>query len=196
LSANVLPASVVDTLALLIGIAVLAGSMGIACAWLVTAHRFPGRNVLVWLLPLPLAVPTYITAYIYVEIFDSAGLVQLALRDAMGWTSRGDYWFPEIRSLPGCILVMSVVLYPYVYIAARAMFLTQSASLLEAARILGTSRVNLFRVIALPLARPALAIGLSLALLEALNDIGASEYLGVRTLTVSVYNTWLNRGSL
>lgn len=196
LIANVLPASVVDTLALLIGIAVLAGSMGIACAWLVTAHRFPGRNVLVWLLPLPLAVPTYITAYIYVEIFDSAGLVQLALRDAMGWTSRGDYWFPEIRSLPGCILVMSVVLYPYVYIAARAMFLTQSASLLEAARILGTSRVNLFRVIALPLARPALAIGLSLALLEALNDIGASEYLGVRTLTVSVYNTWLNRGSL
>src|SRR5690606_3753269 len=113
LIANVLPASVVDTLALLIGIAVLAGSMGIACAWLVTAHRFPGRNVLVWLLPLPLAVPTYITAYIYVEIFDSAGLVQLALRDAMGWTSRGDYWFPEIRSLPGCILVMSVVLYPY-----------------------------------------------------------------------------------
>ena len=193
---NVLPSSIVDTLALLAGIALVAGSMGITSAWLVTAHRFPGRSVLVWLLPLPLAVPTYITAYIYVELFDSAGLVQMALRDFMGWQSRADYWFPEIRSLYGCIIVMSAVLYPYVYIAARAMFLTQSASMLEVARVLGASRLKLFRVIALPLARPALAVGLSLALLEALNDIGASEYLGVRTLTVSVYNTWLNRGSL
>ncbi len=196
LIANVLPASLVDTLALLIGVGLAAGSMGIATAWLVTAHRFPGRNALVWLLPLPLAVPTYITAYIYVEIFDSAGLVQMALRDAVGWTSRADYWFPEIRSLPGCILVMSVVLYPYVYIAARAMFLTQGASMLEVARTLGAGRFKLFRVIAIPLARPAVAVGLSLALLEVLNDIGASEYLGVRTLTVSVYTTWLNRGSL
>jgi iron(III) transport system permease protein len=193
---NVLPSSIIDTLALLAGIAIVAGSMGITSAWLVTAHRFPGRNILVWLLPLPLAVPTYITAYIYVELFDSAGLVQMALRDLMGWTSRSDYWFPEVRSLYGCIIVMSAVLYPYVYIAARAMFLTQSASMLEVARVLGASRIKLFRVIALPLARPALAVGLSLALLEALNDIGASEYLGVRTLTVSVYNTWLNRGSL
>jgi iron(III) transport system permease protein len=193
---NVLPSSVVDTLALLAGIALVAGSMGVTTAWLVTAHRFPGRSILMWLLPLPLAVPTYITAYIYVELFDSAGLVQMALRDVMGWTSRSDYWFPEIRSLYGCIIVMSAVLYPYVYIAARAMFLTQSASMLEVARVLGASRLKLFRVIALPLARPALAVGLSLALLEALNDIGASEYLGVRTLTVAVYNTWLNRGSL
>ena len=196
LIANVLPASTLDTLALLTGIGVVAGSMGITAAWLVTAHRFPGRGILVWLLPLPLAVPTYITAYIYVEIFDSAGLVQMALRDVMGWKSRSDYWFPEVRSLPGCILVMSAVLYPYIYIAARAMFLTQSASMLEVARTLGASRIKLFRIIALPLARPALAVGVSLALLEALNDIGASEYLGVRTLTVSVYNTWLNRGSL
>ena len=196
LIANVLPASVVDTLSLLIGITLVAGSMGITSAWLVTAHRFPGRDVLVWLLPLPLAVPTYITAYIYVEIFDAAGPVQMALRSAMGWSSRGDYWFPEVRSLPGCIFVMSTVLYPYVYIAARAMFLTQSASMMEVARILGAGRFKLFRVIAIPLARPALAVGLSLALLEALNDIGASEYLGVRTLTVSVYTTWLNRGSL
>jgi iron(III) transport system permease protein len=196
LIANVLPSSIVDTLALLVGIALVAGSMGITTAWLVTAHRFPGRNILVWLLPLPLAVPTYITAYIYVEVFDSAGLVQMALRSMMGWQSRNDYWFPEIRSLPGCIFVMSAVLYPYVYIAARAMFLTQSASMLEVARVLGASRIKLFRVIALPLARPALAVGLSLALLEAINDIGAAEYLSVRTLTVSVYTTWLNRGSL
>ncbi|MFL5201265.1 MAG: ABC transporter permease, partial [Microvirga sp.] len=155
LIANVLPASTLDTLALLTGIGVVAGSMGITAAWLVTAHRFPGRGILVWLLPLPLAVPTYITAYIYVEIFDSAGLVQMALRDVMGWKSRSDYWFPEVRSLPGCILVMSAVLYPYIYIAARAMFLTQSASMLEVARTLGASRIKLFRIIALPLARPA-----------------------------------------
>ncbi|MCB5176077.1 ABC transporter permease [Microvirga lenta] len=195
LIANVLPSSLRDTLALLTGVALVAGSMGITTAWLVTAHRFPGRDMLVWLLPLPLAVPTYITAYIYVEVFDAAGLVQMALRDATGW-SRADYWFPEIRSLSGCILVMSAVLYPYVYIAARTMFLTQSASMMEVARTLGAGRFKLFRVIAIPLARPALAVGLSLALLEALNDIGASEYLGVRTLTVSVFTTWLNRGSL
>ncbi len=193
---DVLPAALLDTGMLLGGVAVLAGSVGIGAAWLVTAHRFPGRDLLAWLLPLPLAVPAYITAYIYVEIFDAAGPVQMGLRGLMGWTSRADYWFPEIRSVPGCILVMSAVLYPYVYIASRAMFLTQSASMIEVARTLGAGRFKLFRVIAIPLARPALAVGLSLALLEALNDIGASEYLGVRTLTVSVFTTWLNRGSL
>ncbi len=196
LIADVLPAALLDTGLLLGGVALLTGTAGIGAAWLVTAHRFPGRDVLTWLLPLPLAVPAYITAYIYVEVFDAAGPVQMSLRGLMGWTSRADYWFPEIRSVPGCILVMSAVLYPYVYIASRAMFLTQSASMIEVARTLGASRFKLFRVIAIPLARPALAVGLSLALLEALNDIGASEYLGVRTLTVSVFTTWLNRGSL
>jgi iron(III) transport system permease protein len=196
LVAGVLPVALLETGLLLAGVALLCGTIGIATAWLVTAHRFPGRDWLVWLLPLPLAVPTYITAYVYVEIFDSAGPVQGALRGLMGWRSRGEYWFPEIRSLPGAVLVMSVVLYPYVYAAARAMFVTQSACMLEVARTLGAGRFELFRTVALPLARPALAIGLSLALLEALNDIGATEYLGVRTLTVSVYTTWLNRGSL
>ncbi|AWM86759.1 iron ABC transporter permease [Microvirga sp. 17 mud 1-3] len=193
---DVLPAALMDTGMLLAGVALLTGVVGIGAAWLVTAHRFPGRRALAALLPLPLAVPTYITAYIYVEIFDSAGPVQMGLRSLMGWTSRGDYWFPEIRSVYGCIFVMSAVLYPYVYLAARVMFLTQSASMIEVARTLGASRFKLFRAIAIPLARPALAVGLSLALLEALNDIGASEYLGVRTLTVSIFTTWLNRGSL
>jgi iron(III) transport system permease protein len=196
LAADVLPVALLETALLLAGVAILCGAIGVGTAWLVTAHRFAGRDWLVWLLPLPLAVPTYITAYVYVEVFDAAGPVQAALRASMGWRSPGDYWFPEIRSLPGCILVMSVVLYPYVYAAARAMFVTQSACMLEVARTLGAGRFELFRAVALPLARPALAIGLSLALLEALNDIGASEYLGVRTLTVSVYTTWLNRGSL
>lgn len=196
LAADVLPAALLETGLLLAGVAILCGTIGVGTAWLVAAFRFPGRDWLAWLLPLPLAVPTYITAYIYVEIFDAAGPVQRALRHAVGWPSRADYWFPEVRSLPGCILVMSVVLYPYVYVAARAMFLTQSASMLEAARTLGASRSATFRTVAMPLARPALAVGLALALLEALNDIGATEYLGVRALTVSVYTTWLNRGSL
>jgi iron(III) transport system permease protein len=196
LVASVLPAALLDTGLLLAGVALLTGVIGVGTAWLVTVHRFPGRDQLAWLLPLPLAVPTYITAYIYVEIFDAAGPVQTALRNAAGWRSRAEYWFPEIRSLAGCIFVMSVVLYPYVYAAARAMFATQSACMVEVARTLGARRLEMFRTIALPLARPALAIGLALALLEALNDIGASEYLGVRTLTLSVYTTWLNRGSL
>ena len=114
----------------------------------------------------------------------------------VGWRSPHDYWFPEIRSLGGAIFVMGLVLYPYVYLSARAMFQTQSACLIEVARTLGASRLALLRHVALPLARPALAVGLSLALLETLNDIGASEYLGVRTLTLSIFTTWLNRGSL
>jgi iron(III) transport system permease protein len=196
LLSDVLPVALLDTALLLGGIAVVAGATGIGTAWLVTAHDFPMRATLAWLLPLPLAVPTYITAYVYVEILDAGGRLQTLLRSLMGWHSRADYLFPEIRSLGGCILVLSFVLYPYVYITARTMFLTQSACLMEVARTLGASRMQLFRAVALPLARPALAVGLALALLEALNDIGAAEYLGVRTLTVSVYTTWLNRGSL
>jgi iron(III) transport system permease protein len=196
LIADILPVALLETALLLGGVAAIAGAIGIGTAWLVTAHEFRLRRVLAWLLPLPLAVPTYITAYVYVDILDAAGPLQAALRSLMGWRARADYWFPEIRSLPGCILVMSFVLYPYVYITARAMFLTQSAGMMEVARTLGASRFDLFRAVAVPLARPALAVGLSLALLEALNDIGAAEYLGVRTLTVSVYTTWLNRGSL
>src|SRR5918911_5268838 len=102
--ASALPAALVETALLLTGVAVVCGTIGVATAWLVTAHRFPGRDVLAWLLPLPLAVPTYITAYVYVEVFDAAGPVQSGLRAAMGFRSRADYWFPEIRSLSGCIL--------------------------------------------------------------------------------------------
>ena len=196
LFATVLPPAALDTALLLAGVGALAGLIGVATAWLVTAHRFPGRSLLAWTLALPLAVPTYIVAYIAADALDYFGPVQSALRWTFGWTSRSEYWFPEVRSLPGCIAVMSLVLYPYVYLSARAMFLTQSACMLEVARTLGAGRFELVRTVALPLARPALAVGLSLALLEALNDIGASEYLGVHTLTVTIYTTWLNRGSL
>ena len=122
--------------------------------------------------------------------------MQTALRALFGWQSAADYWFPNVRSLGGAIFVMGFVLYPYVYLATRAMFQTQSATLIEMARSLGASRWRLARDITLPLARPAIAAGLALALLEALNDIGASEYLGVQTLTLSIFTTWLNRSSL
>jgi iron(III) transport system permease protein len=196
LAAYVIPQALLDTALLLLGVAVITSVAGIGTAWLVTAYRFPGRDLLVWLLPLPLAIPTYIVAYIYVDILDALGPVQSALRALVGWRSPADYWFPEVRSLGGAIFVIGIVLYPYVYLAARAMFQTQSACLIEVARTLGAGRLTLARHVALPLARPALAVGLSLALLETLNDIGASEYLGVRTLTLSIFTTWLNRGSL
>jgi iron(III) transport system permease protein len=196
LAAYVLPVALIQTVLLLAGVAAVTGMAGIGTAWLITAYRFPGRRALAWLLPLPLAIPTYLVAYIYADLLDAAGPVQTWLRAAVGWRSPHDYWFPEIRSLGGAIFVMSAVLYPYVFLFARAMFQTQSACLLEVARTLGAGRWMLTRHVALPLARPALAIGLSLALLETLNDIGASEYLGVRTLTLAVFTTWLNRGSL
>ena len=192
----VLPRASVDTALLLAGVATLTALAGVGTAWIVTAHEFPGRSILAWLLPLPLAFPTYIVAYVYVDIFDAAGPVQTGLRALFGFRTAAEYWFPSVRSLPGAVFVFSLVLYPYVYLAARAMFITQSASLIEVARTLGATRVMLARHVALPLARPALAVGLSLVLLEALNDIGASEYLGVQTLTLSIFTTWINRSSL
>jgi iron(III) transport system permease protein len=168
----------------------------VSTAWLVTAYRFAGRDALSWMLALPLAFPTYIVAYVYVDQFDAFGPVQNALFALTGWRPGASSWYPNIRSLPGAIFVFSLVLYPYVFLAARAMFQTQSAGLFEVARTLGATRFTLARHVALPLARPALAVGLSLVLMETLNDIGASEYLGVRTLTLSIFTTWLNRSSL
>jgi iron(III) transport system permease protein len=196
LAAYVLPSATLNTVLLLAGVAAIAAVAGVGTAWIVTAYQFPGRNLLVWLLPLPLAFPTYIVAYVYVDMLDSFGPVQRALRAIFGYASAADYWFPNIRSLGGAIFVMGIVLYPYVYLATRAMFQSQSGHLIEMARVLGADKWRLARDITLPLARPAIAAGLALALLEALNDIGASEYLGVRTLTLSIFDTWLNRSSL
>ncbi|MBI3436967.1 MAG: iron ABC transporter permease [Proteobacteria bacterium] len=196
LIAHVIPDSLVETALLLAGVAALTTGIGVGAAWLISTFQFPGRAKLVWLLPLPLAIPTYIVAYVYVDILDTAGPVQTALRAAFGWQSPAEYWFPPIRSLGGAIGVIGFVLYPYVYLASRAMFQTQCTAYIEAARVLGARPVRLVRTITLPLARPAIAVGLALALMETLNDIGASEYLGVRTLTLSIFSTWLNRGNL
>jgi iron(III) transport system permease protein len=192
----VLPAALRDTLVLLAGVGILTSAIGTAAAWLVTAYDCPFRRVVTWGLLLPLAVPTYIVAYAYLDILHPVGPVQSALRAMLGFESPRDLRLPDIRSIAGCVLLLGLVLYPYVYLTTRAMFLMQSASLLDAARTLGVSRRGLFRRVALPLARPAIAVGVSLALLEALNDIGASEFLGVRTLTVSIYATWVTRSDL
>jgi iron(III) transport system permease protein len=186
----------VDTAVLLAGVAVVTVTVGAGLAWLVTAFDFPGRRLLDGCLLLPLAVPTYIVAYAYLDVLHPVGPVQENLRWILGYEGPRDFRLPDIRSMAGCIGVLGFVLYPYVYLPTRALFAMQSASLLETGRTLGLTRGQAFIRIALPLARPAIALGLSLALMEALNDIGASEFLGVRTLTVSIYATWVTRSDL
>ncbi|MEJ1159987.1 ABC transporter permease [Prosthecomicrobium sp. N25] len=193
---TVLPGSAWTTLKLMAGIGLTTAVIGVGTAWIVATCRFPGRGVLEWALLLPLAIPTYIVAYAHVELMDYTGPAQTALRWLFGFKSARDYWFPSPRSLGGAIFVMSLVLYPYVYMTVRAIFELQSAATIEVARTLGASPWRVFFRVALPLARPALAVGVTLSLMECLNDIGAVEYLGVKTLTFAVYDTWLNRGSL
>lgn len=194
--ANVLPVALRNTVMLLLGVGVLVTVLGTGSAWLVTAYRFPGQRLLSWALLLPLAVPTYIAAYAYLDVLHPLGPVQGLIRELLGYSSPREFRLPDIRHLAGCIVLLGFVLYPYVYLTTRALFMTQAAGLLEAARTLGATPAQLFRQVALPLARPAIAVGVALALLEALNDIGASEFLGVQTLTVAIYTTWVSRGDL
>ena len=196
LARSVLPEALKQTLLLGLGASLLTLATGTATAWLVTMYRFPGRVLLDRLLVLPLAIPTYIVAYCYAELLDYAGPVQTTLRELFGWTSVNDYWFPSIRSLGGAVFVMSAVLYPYVYLAARASFVQQSVCALEVARTLGRTPMGAFWAVALPLARPALAAGVALVVMETLNDLGAVQHLGVETLTASIYATWLQRSNL
>ena len=193
---TVLPFAVQQTVLLLTGVGFITLVIGTGTAWLVTMYDFPGRRLFDVLLVLPLALPTYISAYCYGAFLDFTGPPQTALRALFGFTRYQDYWFPNVRTLGGAIFIMSAVLYPYVYLAARASFLQQSHNLLEVARTLGRSGLGAFIAVGLPMARPALAAGVSLALMECLNDIGAAEYLGVQTLTASIYAAWLQRSSL
>ncbi len=192
----VLPYALTQTALLVAGVGVVVTVIGTGTAWLVATTRFPGRGVFDWALLLPLAVPTYIQAYVYLDAVHPLGPIPTALRAALGMASPRDLPLPEVRSLWGCILLLGLVLYPYVYLTARSAFLVQTATALEAARTLGLGPAGTFWRIALPLARPALVVGLTLALMETVNDIGASEFLGVQTLTLSIYSTWLNRSDL
>jgi iron(III) transport system permease protein len=196
LLAYVLPAAARDSVLLLAGVGLVAAGIGTVSAWLVSAYDFPGRRVLDWALLLPLAVPTYIVAYAYLDVLHPIGPVQEVVRTLLGYESPREFRLPDVRSMSGCILLLGFVLYPYVYLPVRAVFLMQASNLLDAARTLGAGRRAVFFRVALPLARPAIAVGVSLALMEALNDIGASEFLGVRTLTVAIYTTWVTRADL
>ena len=180
---------------LILALGVMLGTLliGTATAWLTTMCRFPGRRIFEWALLLPLAMPAYIIAYTYTGILDFAGPVQTALREWMGW-GYGDYWFPQIRSIGGAITMLSLVLYPYVYLLARASFLEQSVTVMEVSRSLGDGSWRAFRRVALPLARPAIVAGVSLALMETLADYGTVQYFGVSTFTTGIFRTWFGLG--
>ena len=193
LIATVLPEYIANTVGLVVLVAIGVVACGVSTAWLVTAYRFPGQRLLQWALVLPLAMPAYVMAYAYTDWLQAAGPVQTMLRDVIGWKVR-EYWFPEIRSLPGAAAMLSFALYPYVYLLARAAFLEQSRNIMEAARLAGYSDSGRFLRVALPLARPGIVAGTALALMEALADFGTVSYFAVNTFTAGIYRAWLSLG--
>jgi iron(III) transport system permease protein len=193
LVSTVLPEYIWNTLRLIFLVAVGVILFGVTAAWLVTAYRFPGQRVLEWALVLPLAMPAYVMAYAYTDWLQAAGPVQTLLRDLTGWRVR-EYWFPEIRSLPGAAAMLSFALYPYVYLLARNAFLEQSRTTMEAARLAGYGDWGRFVRVALPLARTGIVAGTALALMEALADFGTVSYFAVNTFTAGIYRAWLSLG--
>jgi iron(III) transport system permease protein len=193
LAATLLPEYIGNSLWLMLGVGSGTLLVGVGTAWLVTMCRFPGRPLFEWALLLPMAVPAYILAYAYTDFLQYAGPFQSALRGVTGW-SAADYWFPNVRSLGGAVLMLTLALYPYVYLLARAAFLEQSVSTLEASRSLGRGAWRSFFVVSLPLARPAIAAGVALALMETLSDFGTVKYFGVVTFTTGIYRTWFGLG--
>lgn len=191
-----LPIYLSNTFKLMLGVSVITLVIGIATAWLVTMCQFPGRRFFEWALLLPFAVPAYVIAYVYTDLLDYAGPVQVFLREIFGWQNAGDYWFPSIRSVTGATLMIGLVLYPYIYLLARAAFLEQSPSLFAVSRSLGQSAFGTFFRVVLPIARPAIAVGLSLVLMETLNDFGTVDFFAVNTLTAGLFDTWMNLGNL
>ncbi len=196
LASTVLPLYISTTLQLMIGVGLGTLIIGVGTAWLVSTCRFPGKRIFEWALLLPMALPAYVIAYVYTDILEYAGPVQGGLREMFGWTTKRDYWFPEIRSLGGAISMMTLVLYPYVYLLSRAAFMEQSVCVLEASRMLGRGPWRGFFSVALPLARPAIVIGVSLVLMETLNDFGTVDFFAVSTFTLGIYDVWLNMNNV
>lgn len=193
MAATVLPEYTLTTCVLVAGVAIGVMLLGVGSAWLIVSYRFPGRNFLQWALVLPLAMPAYVIAYAYTDWLQFTGPIQTMLREAMGWRAN-DYWFPDVRSLPAAIVMFSFVLYPYVYLLVRTALIDQSASALEAARLMGLSRIAAFFKVGVPLARPAIAAGVTLALMETLADFGAVSYFGVQSLTTGIFRAWQSFG--
>jgi len=195
LMSTVMPTYAYNTVVLVLGTMALSLILGIPSAWIMAMCRIPGEKILQWALVLPLAMPGYIVGYIFTDWFDFAGPIQILLRDLTGW-GPGEYWFPDIRTISGAIIVLSLVLYPYVYLLCRAAFMEQNVSLLQSARLLKCSPWESFRRISLPLVRPSIAVGLSLVAMETIGDFGTVSYFAVNTLTTAVYDTWLGYSSL
>lgn len=194
LADTVLTDYIVNSLILVIGVGFFSLILGVIPAWFVTMYRFPLSRYLEWALLLPMAMPAYIIAYSYTGMLDVAGPLQTSIRELTGWKYH-DYWFPDVRSLGGAIAMLSLVLYPYVYLLARAAFIEQSICVLEVSRTLGCNTLNAFRRVALPLARPAIMVGLSLVVMETLADYGTVQYFGVDVFTTGIFRTWFGLGN-
>jgi len=185
-----------NTLGLVVGVVLLSLLFGVPTAWLVAMCQVPGRRALQWALMLPMAMPSYIVAYVYTDLLDYSGPLQAGLRYLFGWSSPADYWFPAIRTLCGASWVLALVLFPYVYLLARASFLEQSVSLIHSSRLLGCTPWQSFRRLSLPMARPAIMVAVSLVAMETLADFATVHFFAINTLTTAVYDTWLGYGSL
>lgn len=196
LADTVLSAYLGNTLGLVIGVVLLSLLFGVPTAWLVAMCQVPGRRALQWALMLPMAMPSYIVAYVYTDLLDYSGPLQAGLRTLFDWQSPADYWFPAIRSLGGAAWVLALVLFPYVYLLTRASFLEQSVSLIHSSRLLGCTPWQSFRRLSLPLARPAIMVAVSLVAMETLADFATVHFFAINTLTTAVYDTWLGYGSL
>ncbi len=193
LAATLLPEYVTTSLLLCLGVGIGVAWVGVGAAWLVTHLDFIGRRQFEWLLVLPLAMPAYVMAYTYTDLLQYAGPVQRALREAFGW-SRADYWFPDVRSTGGAVVMFICVLYPYVYMLARTAFLERGGAVMEAGRSLGLTPWASFRRLSIPMARPAIAAGVALALMETLADYGTVSYFAVQTFTTGIYRAWFSLG--
>lgn len=192
---TVLAEYVSNSLLLMLGVGAGVLLIGVPCAWFTSMYEFPGRTFLSWALLLPMAFPAYIIAYTYTGILDFAGPVQTLIRELTGWRY-GEYWFFEVRSLGGAMVMLTLVLYPYVYLMSRAAFLEQSENIMEVSRTLGYSSQRAFFKLALPLARPAIVTGLTLALMETLADYGTVQYFGVSTFTTGILRTFYGFGDI
>ena len=193
LARTVLPEYILNSLWLCLGVGAGVGTLGVTTAWLTAMHEFPGRRFFEWALVLPLAMPAYVMAYVYTDFLQFVGPLQTALRETFGWR-HGDYWFPDIRTLSGAIVMFVCVLYPYVYLLVRTAFLERASGMLEAARTLGMGPWRAFFAVSLPLARPAVVAGVALALMETLADYGTVAYFAVNTFTTGIYRAWFSLG--
>lgn len=191
-----LPRYLFNTILLMLGVGVSVFLTGVSTAYFVSQYEFPLRKYFEWLLLLPLAFPAYVIAYMYTDLLEFAGPIQHGLRELFDWQLATDYWFPNVRSMGGAIMLMGLVLYPYVYLMARASFIEQSSYLSDASRLMGRNQFKTFMFVSLPIARPAIAIGVALALMETLNDFGTVDFFSIHTLTAGLYDVWLNMGNL